>query len=265
MYKRQVTIITFYTIALFVVLVISLLINKLTKKERPRLSQPEKKYYYDFVKRSKYFYIIVISGLVSTTLIALYLGAKLTPSDVALFKVLQQIAVLVSFSLIVLNAVLPAHYSSFKVNNNYHEMEKTAKLTSKYATLLSLPFYLACIFFPEALMYIFGDGFSNYSIPLLILATGQLFNVSTGSVASILKMCNFESYLSYIVLLTSFVSLIMLYILTPLYGVVGAAVSLSSIYILQNLLATILVVKLIGISPLFYLNIKVRRNEIKNS
>ncbi|WP_299997038.1 oligosaccharide flippase family protein [uncultured Cedecea sp.] len=224
---------------------------KFKTKFSSTLRKPNKDEIRSFFRKNWSFYSMVLCGLVSTSFISLYLGYKLDSEDVALFRVMQQVCTLISFSLIILNAVMPAYISGLFTENSLKKIENISIKTSIYATLLSLPIYLVCIIFPAEIFSYFN--INANSLSLIILASAQLFNVSTGSVASVLKMCGLERELNYIIISTSFISLSVLVILTPIYGVLGAVIASSCILIIQNFLSLILVKLKLGISTVFYI------------
>ncbi|MEM5532996.1 hypothetical protein [Pseudoalteromonas arctica] len=211
-----------------------------------------------FLKTNNYFFIMVICGLVSTSIISLYLGYILDNESVALFRVIQQVAMLISFSIIILNSAMPAHISGLFRDKSLKNIESLSLFTSKYATLISLPIYIISIFYCVEIMKLFNVDISGNTHLFIILATAQLFNVSTGSVASILKMCGFEVELSKVIILTNVICLILLFALAPKLGVLGAIIASSSILILQNAASLYLVKTKLDISAAFY----IRKNDL---
>ncbi|MFM5622903.1 lipopolysaccharide biosynthesis protein [Aeromonas veronii] len=223
------------------------------KNEIPKtLIKPNGVLFSLFLGKNWSFYIMVLCGLVSTSLISLYLGYVLDPKDVAIFRVMQQICVFISFSLIILNAVMPAYITGLFKENSISNLEKISVLTSKYAMLLSLPIYIIFLFYPNEIMSIFGKEVIIPPYLLLILASASFFNVSTGSVASILKMCGFEKVLTKTMIFSNIIGLITLYILTPIYGLMGAVISASIIIIIQNAASLYFAKSRLGVAAAFY-------------
>ncbi len=212
----------------------------------------------DYFRKNWSFYSIVLCGLISTSVISLYIGYRLETKDVAIFRLIQQVCVLISFSLIVLNAVMPSQISSLFKDKSTLNIENLAIKTSTYATIISFPIYMSCVFFPTELIGIFGKDIDFHPSLLIILASAQLFNVSTGSVASILKMCGHEMTLNKILIFSSVMGVLLLVILTPWYGLFGAIVSSASMLFIQNALSLYIVKLKLGISTTFY----IRRSKV---
>ncbi|HCE2152448.1 TPA: oligosaccharide flippase family protein [Vibrio parahaemolyticus] len=217
------------------------------------LRKPNDKEVRLFFNKNWSFYSMVLCGLVSTSIISLYIGYVLTPEDVAIFRIMQQICVLISFSLIILNAVMPAYISGLFKEKSMISIEKYSVETSKYATIISLPIYFICILYPREIISLFGSDVNFNYYFFIMLATAQLFNVSTGSVASVLKMCGYEKELNNIVIFTSVISIIILFIITPDYGLLGAIIASSSVLILQNSASLYMAKAKLGISTAFYI------------
>lgn len=216
------------------------------------LRKPNEKELRLFFSKNWSFYSMVLCGLVGTSIISLYVGYALTPEDVALFRIMQQICVLISFSLIILNAVMPAYISGLFKEKSLINIEKISITTSKFATMISLPIYIICILYPNEITSFFGGETNLDSYLLIILATAQLFNVSTGSVASVLKMCGCERELNSIIICTSIISLMSLFILIPIYGLLGAIIASSIVLVLQNAASLYMAKTKLGISTAFY-------------
>jgi len=240
-----------YCLASFAVSFIGFL--NFTKENKVYLRQPYSKEVRYFLKTNNYFFIMVVCGLVSTSIISLYLGYTLDNESVALFRVIQQLAMLISFSIVILNSAMPAHISSLFEEKSLKRIEILSILTSKRATFISLPIYIVSTLYCVEIMRLFNVEISGNTYLFIILATAQLFNVSTGSVASVLKMCGFEVALSKVIILTNVICLTLLFVLTPMLGILGAVIASSSILILQNAASVYLVKSKLGISAAFYI------------
>ena len=94
-----------------------------------------------------------------------------------------------------------------------------------------------------------GKGYSEIKLVFLILLTGALFNIATGmndQVISTAKYYKFNFYLSTIIMLMLFA---MIRVLVPLYGIYGAAMSTTIMYIIFNTIKYIFIKKKLDMQP----------------
>ena len=111
--------------------------------------------------------------------------------------------------------------------------------------MLSLPVFVAILIYPEVLLSLFGDEFSNKlaAETLVILASGQMINVFFGSVIYILDMTGKQIISRNILLFTASINIFLNWYLIPMYGIKGAAISTSVSILCWTLLGAIAVKK----------------------
>lgn len=178
------------------------------------------------------------------------LGLVATSSEVGQYSISHRISYMVNFILIVLNTVTAPHFSSLYKKGEIKQLEKLAVKSTTYMILFSLPIFFGLLFFSSEILSLAGDEFSNTQYILIILIFGQLINVSTGSVSFLLNMTGHEKEMRNVMLVTGGVAIILCYILSTLYGAIGAAISTSIALILQNTLATWRVHKVLHINTI---------------
>jgi O-antigen/teichoic acid export membrane protein len=222
----------------------------LTKKEEIN-SDPCKHKFKSFGSSSFYFFIMSLTSFSQTVLILLVVAFMLSEKDAGILRLTQQLAVLITFPLIVLNTILPRQFSKLFSVGNIKGIESLAQKSSLFLSLLSLPIVTFCILFPNLIIGLFGEGFDNADIVLQILIFGQFFNVYTASVASILKMSGLEKALSAIVLICGFFIITSTLYFLPLYGLYAVAIILSGAIILQNSVVIFIVTKKLNIIPVY--------------
>lgn len=177
----------------------------------------------------------------------LIISILLTTKDVGLFSAAQRVSYLVNFILIVMNSILAPKYAILYKENRIKDIENYAVKSSTFMSIFSMVVIFSIILF-SSLFDFMGSEISGTI--LLILMTGQFINVSTGSVSFLLNMTGHEYEMRNIMILATSTTLILLLLFVPFFGILGAAVALSSGLILQNVLATYTVFKLLGIKSL---------------
>jgi len=173
-------------------------------------------------------------------------GAYVAPDDVAKLAAAQRTAMLISFILVAINLVVAPKFAKLYANNDVDGVKVVLKKTMAIVVVFAFPPVIFVVVFSDFVMAFFGDQFASAGLLLKILAVGQFFNVVTGPVGYLLIMSGFERDMRNIVLVVFVMSLFLHFSLTPLYGVVGSALSTSISVSLQNVLAFYFVRKRLG-------------------
>jgi O-antigen/teichoic acid export membrane protein len=171
-------------------------------------------------------------------------------SVVAQFAIAQRIAMLTSFVLIAVNMVVAPRFAAMYKANKMEELQHLAVISVKIMTAVALPIVLIMLIFPSYLMGIFGDGFTEGTVYLQVLAVGQFVNVVTGSVGYLLSMSGHEKDLRNTTLFSGILVLFLCLTLVPVLGALGAAIATSIAVATQNLVAVFWVKKRLGFNTL---------------
>jgi O-antigen/teichoic acid export membrane protein len=180
----------------------------------------------------------------------LVLGIFREDADVGIYRVAVQIAAVMVFAIRAVNANQAPHIAHLYVKGDMQKLQKMITTSSQGMALYALLILLAILFFGESIIRtFFGAQFVTAYVPLVILAVGQLVNVSMGSVASLLNMTGHERDTTRIVVIGAIVNVVLNFSLTPLWGMTGAAVATASGLVTWNLIMRRQVRKRIGIEP----------------
>jgi len=183
-------------------------------------------------------------------------GIYNTPAEIAQLAVARTTTTLISFILSAINNVSAPRFSTMYAEGQLTKLKNYARNTTRFMTLMALPLTLIICIFPTYVMSLFGKGFTGGAIPLCILTIGQFISVSTGSVAYLLIMSGHEKPLRNSRILNSIISIILAFILTPLYGIYGSAISSAIALTMSNLMAVYLVKKHLGFNTMSILGFK---------
>jgi len=174
-------------------------------------------------------------------------GAFVSETELAYFAVAQRVSVLTSLVLIVVNMLVTPKFAVLFKKGLVQKLESLVQDTLKLNLLIAAPVLIAFFVFPNFILSIYGDKFVEGALLLQILAVGQFVNVVTGSVGNILPMSGHEKVMRNIVFISGIFSVLISFILIPVFGVLGAAISTALSISFQNILAMIMVYKILGI------------------
>lgn len=191
-------------------------------------------------------WVASLSQLMSWTAILL-LGAWDTPESVGVFSVAARTALLTSFILLAVNSIAAPKFAELYQKRDFEALADTARRSAMLMTMLAAPPLLVFLVFPGWVMGFFGSEFSSGATVLVILAIGQFINVSAGSVGYLLMMSAHERAMRNSVIAASLISVGLNVALIPRFGLVGAAIATTVGVASQNIIASVLVHRLLDI------------------
>ncbi|MFT5813596.1 MAG: O-antigen/teichoic acid export membrane protein [Psychroserpens sp.] len=177
-------------------------------------------------------------------------GVLLSTAEIAQLSVAQRTAMLTSFILMAVNLVVAPNFAMFFKNKEMAKLKNLAIKSVRIMIIVSTPLLLLMMVIPSQIMSIFGEGFSDGSLYLQILALGQFVNVMTGSVGYLLSMSGHEKDLRNMALIIGPFAILLSLILIPLYGAIGSAIATALAVGVQNLLGVYWVRKRLGFNTL---------------
>lgn len=201
----------------------------------------------DFTRSSSAFFVMSLAGFMQNVLSVLISGLLLDNTELGLFRSAERTAFLITFILMVINAVFPPRFASLYRQNNLQYLSVLARKGALIGLAMSAPMLLLCLIAPHWVLGIFGPEFVQGENLLRIIAVAQLINVTTGSVGFLLNMTGHEKLMRNIAIGSNAVGLAAFFILIPLLGALGAALSLSLTLVIQNIIALVFVWQKLGI------------------
>lgn len=195
---------------------------------------------------------IYFSNLVSAVgenLQTLLLGAMSTIASVGIFGVANQLNLVGSiFHSALVSSSMPI-FAELHDRRDRRGLEHLFQATSKWTLTLNLPFFLAALLFPHALLSLFGPEFESGWVALVIIAWGNLVNAATGTSGALLDMTG-HTWVKFLNATTAVVLALGLnLLLIPRLGIVGAAISVFASLSLVNIMRLVEVLILVRVSP----------------
>lgn len=200
-----------------------------------------------FLTTSNSFFVMSLANFLHSVMSIMIAGWLLNSYQLGLFKAAQQAALMISFILIVINAIIPPRFASLYHQGKHDDLERLARWGAKVGVLLAAPFLLICLLFPRWALGLVGAEFLEAAPLLQILSIAQLINVVTGSVGFLLNMTGYEKLMRNIAWISSIAGILLLFILIPPFGAFGAAFALAVLLVMQNLAAVVFVWRKLGI------------------
>lgn len=172
---------------------------------------------------------IVLSRLVLDWVVLVSLGSAYSTFEVGQFRTAWQISALIMLLVSTFDTVAgPRIAAAWRVGDTPH-IRQIIRQSIAAMMVISAPLFVIALGFPEWALGLFGPEFVPAAPALRILALGQLVNVVSGPLGTVLLMTGEERAS----MLLSIVSLLVLAILSvtliPAYGLIGAALTTALI------------------------------------
>jgi O-antigen/teichoic acid export membrane protein len=155
-----------------------------------------------------------------------FVGIFLPNASVGIYQAMAQVSILFAMILGAFNAIFAPMIADFYHQGQMSRLERMYRITTKWALYLSIPVFLVILLQPSELMGIlFGELYTEDTIPLIILSLGQLFNVATGSVGFLLIMTGRQNHWLLLSIMMVALSGVLSILLIPAYGLIGASLA----------------------------------------
>ena len=196
--------------------------------------------------------IIVFLGWADTFVLGIY-----EENDtIGIYNVALKIATLTSFSLQAINSILAPKLAKYFNDDNTKEFKKIIRFATKLNFFITLFVVAMILGFHQFILGLYGEEFLSGATVLFILCSGQLINSLSGSVGLIMQMTGLQKTYQNIVLAALVINVTLNFILTPIFGAIGAAVATFVSMAFWNLYSAIYLKRKFNITSYFTLTYK---------
>lgn len=192
-------------------------------------------------------FVASLTASLSNNLDVLMLGWLSSTYQVGLYTVAAKIAFMTSFFLAVAHTAISPKIASMYEKGENIALEKMVQNTSFSLFLIGLFTLLGFIVLGKYILMLWGLEFIDGYYLLIILSIGQFFNISTGTVGSLLSMTGFEKNLLWINVFYLVFNFLLCYVLINYFGAKGAAIAMAVSVAVFNIFKVIMVKKFTGI------------------
>jgi O-antigen/teichoic acid export membrane protein len=172
---------------------------------------------------------LMLAG-VATTLMGnvdvVMLKSMLNTEAVGIYDILIKVGTITTIVLMAVNAIAMPRFAELFGDEKNKDLEKVVRQTSTLIFWGTIPILIILFLFAKPILFFyFGDVADTVILSLRILLIGQMINTFCGSVGILLQMTNLQKYVQNILLIAVVLNIILNFILIPLYGILGAALS----------------------------------------
>lgn len=182
------------------------------------------------------FTLVYIFTSLNAELATVFLGFLSSTNEVGFFKVSAQGGAVILMFIQSINAITSPKIAPLYRLNNLSQLQKMLSSSVRLTFFISLPVFGIFVFLGGALIrFVFGDGYASSELPLIILSLSYMISVIVGPVGGILNMTGNEKYCLISLVFSSVINFILLWLLSPQYGSVGASLSVLVSSVIYNL------------------------------
>jgi len=168
------------------------------------------------------------------------LGLFLTENIVGVFTASQRLAFFINTPLSVLIPIFFPVITELISSGEDQEADIIYRNISKWLVLITLPFFLFAIFFPELIIeLVFGGEYLSGLIVLRLILMGSFFGIFAGPIHNFLMSYRKTKLILLNTVVSAVINIGLSVILIPIYGLTGAGIAVAFSIIFNNLLGLI--------------------------
>jgi len=154
------------------------------------------------------------------------LGMFRSEAEVGYYSIAVTLATLAAYALQAINSMSASKFSELYHSNKIDELFYVAKKSAKLIFWATAPIVLSLAVFGRPIIsLLYGESFAVAYPALLLLALGQFVNSVSGSTAMFMNMTGHQIALRNIMAGAAVINVILNLLLTPSYGMIGAALA----------------------------------------
>ena len=242
--------ITVHFISIFFLFIISFILILLLKNWK-QAKITEKVKVKEIFKMSFPVFFIAIAATVVKQGDKIILGYFVSNSDIGIYHTMYRTAMLINIVLLTANSSLAPRFSELIELNKMKELKNLISKATKYITIFSFIIFILIIIFAKYIIAFYEIDYNTGVLILYFLAFAQMFSAWCGPVGGFLLMSGNEKINRNISVIFVFAFIILNIIFVYFYGILGAAVTISGLIILRNIIYVIIVKRKYGILFLY--------------
>jgi O-antigen/teichoic acid export membrane protein len=193
--------------------------------------------------------LAVVFQTTSLWLNTLLLGALRSTDDAGVYAASTRYLVAGTMLAVAVQQVMGPKLSELLARERRDRAESVYQTASCWLVALNWPIYLTLILFGVPLLALFGPGFTQGQVVLVILGATMLVATAVGPVDVVLLMGGRSSWNLFNTILALTANLALNFALTPRFGLAGAATAFAASILLNNLVPLAQVWRMLRLHP----------------
>lgn len=164
-----------------------------------------------------------------------------TSEDAGIYTAIGRIVTAGTLLQLAIRLAVAPHISRLMAGGHDAQAHHLHRLSTRWIVLFSLPLFAALAAFPGTVLSVFGSGFDEGAVALVVLCAASAANVCVGNAQTVILMAGRSSWNLAVAGSAFAVQVGVGVLLVPRYGVVGAAVSWGLAIVVDNGASALLV------------------------
>ncbi len=194
--------------------------------------------------------LVTVTETIYKNVDIIMIGWLCSAKEVGIYTVASRVAIISGFLLNVAHSAVAPKVAVLYNDNKKVELQTLIQYLTGALLVTALFILIISIVFGEFILSIWGSEFKAGYMVLVFLAIGQFFNVSTGTVGTILTMTGFEKKLLSVNTFFMVLNLILNYLFITIWGIEGAAIAFMILIVGMNFTRVFYVYKYVGVKIL---------------
>lgn len=181
-------------------------------------------------------------------------------AEVGIYKTCLNISSVAAMAMVAMNTTVQPKISQLYQQKDFEAIKKLTRKFTKLIFFVTVPAFILVLFFAKPLVAItYGPEFVLGATSLTIVSIGQIFNVGSGPVAQLLNVTGYHKQFRNISLVGALLNVILILILVPFFGIIGAAIANAVSMTTWNLIGTFFIKRKFGFY-ISFLPFKIKTN-----
>lgn len=164
----------------------------------------------------------------------LIVGMFLSPKEVAVYHAASRTSTIVQFAMVALLAFTTPTFSALYAAGKREELKILVARVFRWTLLGTVLVAIALIGLSERIMGLFGSGFTEGTVALVVLVVGQVFLSITSPAVQLLLMTGHQDITILIYGASAALNILLNMILIPAFGIEGAAVGTALAWVVTT-------------------------------
>jgi O-antigen/teichoic acid export membrane protein len=164
----------------------------------------------------------------------LILGAFAAGAPVGVFNAAARTATFLTAVRFAFSGIFSPIISGLHARQDTEEMGRLYKDVSRWIFTGAFVLFLVIVVFSPQVMAVFGEGFRQGVVALIIVAVAQLYSSSVGPAPRMLAMTGNQNYAMIATTIAAATGVVASLILVPRYGMLGAAIGMGTAIVTEN-------------------------------
>ncbi len=204
----------------------------------------------EFIIFSLPLILVPLFNLATHSIDTLIVSHYLSAASTGVYAIVRKLGFFVALPLSLFTSMIAASAAKMYTTDHFKEFEKIYRYTTKWIIFFSSIIFSIIFIHTQEILNLIGKDFATGTIPLKIFLFSQLINAFVGPTGNTLLMTNGKN----IFIINSSLSIIIgigsSFYLIPLFGLIGAAISISLAFSIVNILCVFSVIRGLNIYPM---------------